>query len=61
MGRVVHFGAPGARNVDVLFFMVRWDRYGLHTKRPETHYSELMFLHPVGYAGNVVHSLDSGV
>jgi hypothetical protein len=52
----VHSGAFGARNVDALFFMLRWDRYGFDKKRAGTRYSKLVFLHLVGYAGNVVHS-----
>jgi hypothetical protein len=42
-GQVVHFGASGTRNVDALFFMVRWARYGFHKKSAGTHYAKLVF------------------
>jgi hypothetical protein len=41
-------------------FLVGWDQYRLHIKRPDTRYSELVFLNPVGSAGDVVHSGESG-
>jgi hypothetical protein len=53
---VLHSGAPRGQNVDALFFMIGWDRCGLHKKRDKTHYGELVLLHPVGSAGEVVHS-----
>jgi hypothetical protein len=40
---VVHYGAFGARNNNVRFFMLVWDRYEFHKKRVETHYSKLVF------------------
>jgi hypothetical protein len=55
-GHVVHFSASGPRNVDKLFVILRWERYGFYKKRVETHYAKLEFLHPVGSAGHVVHS-----
>jgi hypothetical protein len=43
-------------NVDALFFMLQRDRYGFDKKRFRTHYAELVFLHPLGSVGHVVHS-----
>jgi hypothetical protein len=41
-------------------FMLRWDMYGYDKKRARTHYAELVFLHPMGSAGHVMHSGASG-
>jgi hypothetical protein len=48
-----------AQNVDILFFMLEWGQYRFHKKRTRTHYAELVFLHLVGSAGHVVHSVAS--
>jgi hypothetical protein len=58
-GHVVHSDASRARNVDTLFLMLGWDRYGIHIKCAGTRYAKLMFLYPVGSAGHVVHSCDT--
>jgi hypothetical protein len=43
VGHVVHSGASRARNVEALFFMLGWDRYGFHKKHAWTRYAELVF------------------
>jgi hypothetical protein len=60
VGHIVHFGASKSRNIDTLFFMPRWDQYGFDKKRIGTRYAELLFLHPVGSVGDVVHFGASG-
>jgi hypothetical protein len=52
----VHSAAFRARNIDTLFFILGWDQYGFDKKRVETHYTDLVFLHPVGSTGLVVYS-----
>jgi hypothetical protein len=59
-GHVGHCVASGVRNLDALFFMLGWFRYGFHKKHVGTPYAELAFLHPIGYAGHVVHCGTSG-
>jgi hypothetical protein len=53
-GHVVHSRAFRERNIDALFFKIRWAWYGFHKKRIGTHYAELVFLHLVGSADHVV-------
>jgi hypothetical protein len=59
-GHVVHSGASGARNVDAIFFMLGWDRYGFDKMLARTRYTKLVFLHPVGSVGHLVHSVCPG-
>jgi hypothetical protein len=51
---VLHWGASGARNIDVLYFMLGWARCRSDKKHPTTYYGELVFLHSVRSAGHVV-------
>jgi hypothetical protein len=55
MRHVMHSGASGARNIDALCFMLGWAPCGIHKKYAGTDYAKLVFLHPVGYVGPVVH------
>jgi hypothetical protein len=59
VGHIVHSVVSGARNFDALFLMLRCDRYRFNKKNIETHHAELVFLHPAGSAGHVVHSGES--
>jgi hypothetical protein len=54
-GHVVQSGVSEARNIDALFFVLRWDWYGFDKKCTRTHYAELMFLHPLGSVGHILH------
>jgi hypothetical protein len=60
-GHVVHSGVCGESNDDVLFFILWWDRFGVHKKCAGTRYDELVCLYPVGFAGHVLYSRASGV
>jgi hypothetical protein len=47
-GHVVHSGASGTRNVNALFFMLEWDRYGFHIKCPGKKCQRIIFHAGVG-------------
>jgi hypothetical protein len=53
-GHIVHSGASGARNINALFFMLRWARYRSHRKRVGTRYVELVCF--ASYASCLSHS-----
>jgi hypothetical protein len=57
----MHSGAFEPQNIDALFFMLGWDQYECQKKCAGTHYAKLIFLHPVGFVGHVVHSVVAGV
>jgi hypothetical protein len=44
-----------------IIFMLGWARCSFHEKCTGTHYAELMILHPMGFAGHVVHSVAFGL
>jgi hypothetical protein len=56
----VHSVPSGTLNVNALFFMLGRDEYGFDKKRDRTSHAKLVFLHPVGYAGHIVHYGASG-
>jgi hypothetical protein len=59
-GNVVHSCVLGAPNFDALFFVLGQDWNGFHKKHVRKSYIELLFLHPLGYVGHLVHSGASG-
>jgi hypothetical protein len=54
-GHVVQSVASEPQNVDALFFLLGWYRYGFHKKHIGIPYAELVFLHPVVPVDHVVH------
>jgi hypothetical protein len=54
------FRCDRACNVMTLLFMLRWDWYKFDKEHAGTHYTKLVFLHPVGSAGHVGQSGASG-
>jgi hypothetical protein len=59
-GHVLHSGASRARNIETLYFILRWAQCESHKKRTGTHYVELVFLHLVWSMGHVVRAGSSG-
>jgi hypothetical protein len=49
------------RKTSTHYFLLGSDRYRLDKKHVGTHYIELVFLHPVGSTGHVMHSSALGV
>jgi hypothetical protein len=57
---VVNCGASRSRNIYTLFFVLGCVRYEIDKKCFRTHDAELVFLHPLGSMGHVLHSGVSG-
>jgi hypothetical protein len=43
-----------------IIFLLEWAQYGFFKKSVKTHYIKLVFLHLVGFAGDIAHSGVSG-
>jgi hypothetical protein len=56
VGHILHFSECRARNVDAQFFMLEWAGFCFHKKCTRTCYTKLLFLHPMGSVGHLVHS-----
>jgi hypothetical protein len=56
MDHVLHSGVFEARNINALFFMVKWAWCGSHKKQTRTHYKEIVFLLMVQSTCHVVRS-----
>jgi hypothetical protein len=56
----VHSGVFAVQNIDALFVILGWDRYGFNKTHARIRYTKVVFLHPVGFAGHDVHSGASG-
>jgi hypothetical protein len=55
-GHIVNSGASVPQNINVLFFMLRWDWCRFNKKHAGTLHAKHVFWHPGGSAGHVVHS-----
>jgi hypothetical protein len=51
-GHVVNSGAPAARNINALFFMLVWDRYRFHKKHTRTHHARTCVFASGGICGS---------
>jgi hypothetical protein len=60
VGHILHSGASGAQNVNIVFFILVWAQCGFDKKHDETRYSEPMFFNLVGSTVHIVHSRASG-
>jgi hypothetical protein len=49
----VHSGASRVRNINALFFILRWTRCQFHKKHARARYAKLVFLHSVRFGGHV--------
>jgi hypothetical protein len=59
-GHKLHSGVSEPRNIDMLFFMLRWAQYEFYKMCVGTRYVALLCLHLVSSVSHVVHSSASG-